>query len=270
MAITTLDGIIAGFRPPIPYIKTAVGGPEAAGIDFSTFYLLGNPANATAPSPGVNGAALTTYAGQVPFTNPAGGSKCYLGRLALAGSNIGSYTLADRLWHNSGLTVTTTTAQAITSPTWPARDLDGATAGRGIMVAIEVRTATTNAGAITNTTLNYTNSAGTAGRTGTIASFPATAVAGTWVPFQLQADDVGIRSIQGITLGTSYAAGAIHLVAYRPIADVEILASWGAVTKDAIQLGLPEMFSDSVPFFTHTPSGTAAVGLKAQITYTHG
>jgi hypothetical protein len=81
-----------------------------------------------------------------------------------------------------------------------------------------VSAATTNAGAITNCTISYTNSDGTAGRTGTMASFPATAALGTFVPFQLQAGDKGVRSIESITLGTSMVTGTVHLVLYREVA----------------------------------------------------
>lgn len=56
-----------------------------------------------------------------------------------------------------------------------------------------------------------------------MTSFPATAVAGTLVPFQLQAGDVGIRSVQSITLGTSYVAGTISLIGYRLLAAAPVL-----------------------------------------------
>lgn len=125
--------------------------------------------------------------------------------------------LIDVLWWNTSIVVTTTTAQGITTPAWPSRDCFGTTNGYGIQAGIYVQTATTNAGAVTNTTLSYTDQDGNAGATATISSFPATAVAGTFVPFQLAAGDSGIRSIQSITLGTSYGAGAIHLIAYRPL-----------------------------------------------------
>jgi hypothetical protein len=118
------------------------------------------------------------------------------------------------------MVVTTTTAQTVNSVAFPARDLNGSANGEQVFVGILVATATTNGAAVTNTTMSYTNSAGTAGRTATISSFPATAVAGTFVPFQLAAGDSGVRSIQTVTLGTSYGGGAIHIVAYRSLAMV--------------------------------------------------
>jgi hypothetical protein len=90
---------------------------------------------------------------------------------------------------------------------------------------LECYAATTNAGAISNTTISYTNSAGVAGRTGTIMpDWPATAVLGHLSPFSLQSGDAGVRSIQSITLGTSYVTGTVGLVLHRDIASVDVTA----------------------------------------------
>lgn len=268
MAITTVDGVIAGMRPPEHLLKVG-GSMEGAGILHSLMYVPGRPGAALAPSSGINGTALTSYPGQIPWTNPASGNS-YLARLQASSSSAGCLLLLDRLWHNSGIVVTTTTSQAITSPTWPARSADGTTNGEGVMVAIEVSTSTTNAGAITNTTLTYTNQAGTGSRTATIASFPATAVTGAFIPFQLAPGDTGIRSVQGITLGTSYAAGAIHLVAYRQIATLELpLANTGS-SIDAITSGFPRLFNDSVMFLAWLPTGTSAITVAGAAVFTQG
>jgi len=224
---------------------------EGGGIYNSTFYLAGQPEAAVAPSPGLDGAALTSYAGQIPYHNPVSGNG-YLasldgGYLANTVTSFTSGLVCDRLWHNSGISITTTTAQAITSPTWPARDVNGSTNGEGVFVGLEVSSATGNGSPITNTTLDYTNSDGVSGRTGTI-SMPATANAGTFVFFQLQAGDKGVRSIQGITLGTSYVSGTMHLVAVRPILDFFNEKLGDTKTEDAIAIGFPRLFDDSVLF----------------------
>lgn len=272
-AITSLDGVVAGMRPPLEVLK--VGATmEAVGVKHSFFYTTGTPGAAAAPSPGINGAALTTYAGQVPFTNPGSGNT-YLARFAAAGSVAGRAFLYDRLWHNSGIVVTTTTAQTFTTPTWPARDVSGSTDGVGVMCAIEVSTATTNASAITNTTLSYTDQSGNTGNTATISSFPATAVAGTFVPFQLAAGDTGIRAITaassgGITLGTSYGGGAIHLVCYRHLAELELPIANTGNAVDAITSGFPRLYDNTVPFLVWLPTATTAVTLTGSIVYTQG
>lgn len=273
MAITTLDGLIAGLQPPQDFLK--VGATmEAAGVLHSMFYTTGVPGAAAAPSPGINGAALTTYAGQIPWSNPGAGNG-YLARVSVNASLAGTLYVCDRLWHNSGIVSATTTAQAITTPTFPARDRDGSTNGVGVMMGLEVSVATTNGSAIANTTLNYTDSAGTTGNTATITSFPATAVAGTFVPFQLAAGDLGVRAITaassgGITLGTSYGTGTVHLVAYRVLAVVPVSVANAGSVADTVSGLLPRMYADSVPFLLWRPSATTATTIQGQIVYAHG
>lgn len=268
MAITTVDGVLAGMLPPEDFLK--VGATmEAIGVHHSFFYTSGRPGAATAPSPGTAGAALTTYAGQIPFTDPPSGNT-YLARLAASCSVAGTLLLVDRLWHNSGVVVTTTTAQTINSATFPARDSNGSTNGAGVLVGIEVSTATTNVGAVTNTTMSYTDSDGNSGATATIASFPATAVAGTFVPFLLAAGDVGVQSIQSVTLGTSYGGGAIHLVAYRILARLELPVANAGSSIDALTGGFVRLYNDTVPFLLWLPTATTAATLSGQVIYTQG
>jgi len=114
MAILTLDGALAGMQYPREFIKT-VTGTLVAGRPHSLFYLAGMPGAAVAPTPGLKGAALTTYAGQIPFTNPVSGNT-YLARLQAMATQAGSLLLCDRLWHNSGFTITATTPQIIGNP----------------------------------------------------------------------------------------------------------------------------------------------------------
>lgn len=261
MAITNLDSVIAGMRP-IEQILKVGSTMEAAGVLHSLLYTSGIPGAGVAPTPGLAGAALTSYGGQIPFTNPVSGNS-YLalfegGMSALDGQLI----LYDRLWHNSGFTITTTTAQTVNSAAWPARDRDGSTNGEGVYVAIEVSGATGNVSAVTNTTMSYTNSAGTAGRTATIASFPATAAAGSFVIFQLQAGDTGIRSIQSLTLGTSYVSGTIHLVAFRLLGPPLNLGVYRGDRVDAVSSGFPRLYDNTVPCLLWLPSATTAVTIK--------
>lgn len=269
MAIVTLDQLLAGLLPPEDFIK--VGSTmEAAGVWHSLLYTAGKPGAAVAPTPGLNGAALTTYAGQIPWTNPTGGSRSYIARLEAASSVAGRLMIFDRLWHNSSIAVATTIEQGITTPTWPARDKNGGTDGVGVMVGIEVSGATGNGSAITNTKLRYTNSAGANTRTATIASFPATAAAGTFVPFALQAGDVGIQSIQGLTLGTSYVSGTIHLVAYRLLAAISIPVANSGRELDAIALGFPRLYDNTVPFLVWQPSATTAATIQGSLSFAQG
>lgn len=268
MAIEGTDTYLAGLLPPYSFWKTSFTG-EAAGEYYSPIYTAGNPGAAAAPTPGLAGAALLSYPGQLPFAAAASGDTTYLADLAASqGANVGGVLLCDRLWHNSGFTATTTTAETVNSATWPTRDYSLSTAGVDVMVGIEVSSATGNGGAITNTTMSYTNSAGASGRTATITSFPATAVAGHFSVFSLAAGDAGVRSIQSLTKGTSYVSGTIHLVAFRVIAAIGLpVANTWAGLPPAMPRRMADSSSAAVPFLLYQLTGTAGGAVSGTIQY---
>lgn len=267
MAITTLDGIIAGMQPPVEILK--VGGTmEAIGVLHSHFYSNGMPGPAVAPSPGVAGEALTTYAGQLPFSNPVSGNS-YLARFAVNSTLISGFYVADRLWHNSGLVMTTTAEQLVGSVAFPARDRVGSANGAGVMVGIEVSTASGNSGAVTTISMRYMNQDNVE-KTATIPSFPATAAIGTFVPFLLAAGDTGVRSIAGITLGTSLVSGAIHLVAYRILTGTDVMVANVGNAVDALQAGFVRLYDNTVPFILQNPSAPTATTVRGQFIVTQG
>jgi len=267
MAITTLDGIIAGMQPPVGILK--VGGTmEAAGVLHSHFYSAGLPGPAVAPSPGVVGEALTAYLGQLPFSNPISGNS-YLARFTMNASVIGGYILADRLWHNSGLVSAVLTEQSVDSVAFPARDRVGSANGAGVMVGIEVSTATGNTGAVTTISMRYLNQDGVE-KVATIPSFPATAAIGSFIPFTLAAGDTGVRKVLAITLGTSLVSGVIHLVAYRELTSVDVPVIYAGSSVDALQSGFVRFYDNTVPFIIQVASVTTATVLRGQLIVTQG
>ena len=96
MAITTVNGIVAGFSLPQAFLKVT-GTMEAAGVMHSLWYSAGMPGAASAPAPGLNGETCTrTTAGAIPYTNAASGSK-HLARIEVAAGVAGTLLVADRL-----------------------------------------------------------------------------------------------------------------------------------------------------------------------------
>lgn len=270
MAITTLDGVIAGMRPPEDILKIGIAG--VVGRHYSPFYVAGRPGAAVAPTPGIAGAALTTYAGQIPFTNPAGGQNSYLARF-IAGAQSGTANisgqilLCDRLWHNSGIGVTLTTAQTINSVAWPARDANGSTNGDGVLIGAEVSTVM---GAGTPTwTMGYTNSAGVAGRSIVTAAQSATMAVGSFIPIQLAAGDVGVRSIQTWQQSATMTSGVYHLVAYRILARVPVNNSLEGVV-DALTGGFVRLYDNTVPFLLWLPTVNNAPTIQGQLIISQG
>lgn len=272
MAISDLHDLAAAILGPATQIGKDTGTAEAAGIPHTPWYQAGLIGAGSAPGGGLNGANFTgpAVSGQVPMPAAVSGLTTYVERISLVqGGNIGSVWLVDKLWGNVPV-VTTTGAQTVTQPTLPLRDTAASSNGAGVFLALECSSATGNGGAITNTTVSYTNSAGGSGRTATLASFPATAVAGTWVPFSLQAGDIGVRSVQSVTLGTSYVSGAIHLVAYRLVAEQPTPTANLGNRSNWMDLGLPAVWDASCLQLVYWPAGTALGAVAGSITYAQG
>ena len=261
MPITTLDSVAANLQPPQIMLKVSSTG-EGAGFLHSTWLVAGFPGAAPAPSSGVAGALLTSpTAGQIPFPAAVGGKNIHLARLeASHASSVGQVIIADRIWQNSGLVVTTATAQTVNSVGWD-RDsiIDGVFTGDGVQVGMEVTTTSTPAAAVTASgiTISYTNQANVAGRTGTLSrDFPPTATAGTLLPFALQTGDLGIRSVQSITHPT-LTTGAYSLVAFRQVAAIGTPSVAIGVQQGGLDLGFPRWHDGSVPWVVFMLGNTA-------------
>lgn len=227
---------ITGYNGKAYGYQKAGTAKDAAGYWYWFGKDAGFPGASVFGTPGLNGAvtdcstaAGATIMGAHLLQDPATGA-LYLTSIQIAGTQAELYQLVDIAWFNTGATVTTTTLQAITSGALPARDINGSTDGEGYEMALLTTTANTNAAVITNTTVNYTDSAGNTGNVATFSALvgwqaPATPVIGTWMPFQLAAGDRGVRAITnasggGLTLGTSYVTGTLSLVIYRPLAVI--------------------------------------------------
>jgi hypothetical protein len=228
-------GIIGGRSYVWSLTATAT---DAAGYNYGFFKDAGRPGAYSLGTPGLNGVVTdcsvvgtagsggSLSLGAQKFVNASSGT-LWLSSISLTSAAVGTYMLIDALWYNTGLVVTTTTAQTVTTPTLPARDSNGSSNGDGVELALYTTTANTNAAVIATTSAVYTDSDGNP--TNTAAFFgavgfqaPATPVIGTWLPFNWAAGDTGIRALTSITLGTSYGAGALTAMLYRPVAMVGV------------------------------------------------
>jgi len=268
MAITTVDGCIAGMQPPQAIAK-GLTGTVVAGRHHSLFYLAGLPGAAAIPSPGVGGTNLTTYPGQIPFTNPVSGNT-YLARVQAMCTQPGSLWLCDRLWHNSGLSTTITTEQLCTGATQIlARDANGSNAGVGVYAAVEV-TGATGSGTPT-LTVKYNNQVGTQNQVGTnIVATVASSIAGTFHVIGLAAGDTGVRLVQSLTLSATWTSGTISVVLFRPIAMLELTAANVPNAIDALTAGFVRLYDNSVPFLVFVPSTTTTSNISGHVIVSQG
>jgi hypothetical protein len=276
MAITTLDGVAAGNRPPM-WIAKAATATLVAGRPASLWSLAGSP-GVGAFNGTLNGVVLSStsalVSGQIPHYDPSSGN-AYLARLSGAATQAGRILLLDRIWHNGGYTITSTSAQNSTTPTWPSRcptsgtDDTPATTGHGILLAVEISAAT---GAGTPTiTIGYTNQAGTASRTATniIATVASSAIGATYF-IGLQAGDTGVRSVQSLTLSATWTSGTMNLVAYRLLADMELPGAFIPNALDFISSAGPRLYNGTVPWLVFIPNTTTATNFSGSYAETHG
>lgn len=247
MAITTLAGAVAGEQQPVVYIKNEAAASSGPWTDFWT--------DAVNAGTNVTGSANgSTYdstsaqvAGQVYHVNPASGN-CYISTIKTRSGPTGSFVTAsalfvDRLWQGGTYPATTTASQAITTPTFPARDINGSTNGDGVVLCMAQTTAFT---ATTTVTVTYTNQSGTGSRTATCVMDVVGAKNTTF--FGLQSGDTGIRSIQSVAVSAAQAAGAYILIAVRPLAMVIPDVGRKTICEDVVTLGMPKLYNGSVPF----------------------
>lgn len=270
MAITTLAGALAGMQP-MWYFTKASTAATVVGHPYSYWGTGGFPGAGTYNTT-LNGGTYSSsgglVSGQIPHFDPVSGNS-YLSRFqGQSSASGGLLMLCDRLWDNGGITITSTSAQAIVSPAWPARDANGATSGQGILLGVEVSAAV---GVGTPTlTLGYTNSAGTAGRTGTnVDPTTASAIAASFYRIGLQAGDVGVQSVQSLTLSATWTSGTINVVAYRVLAALELPTAATSFAIDAFTGGMPQIFNGTVPFLIFI-TAAAAAAISGQYGETQG
>lgn len=225
---------------------------HTAGLWYSLFRGGGNPPADTILGTGTNLAFqqltdATTNATGIPHGGNVGGGTGYKHLLNAAAQTAAAATapcvlmLVDLLGFYPITSVTTTTAQTLNNTVTLPRYTDGA----GVQAFL---TPSTVMGAATpSLSIGYTNSNGTASRA-TPATLPigntAAAVtsivysgtgAGKFGPFMpLAAGDAGIRSVQTVTISTSYVSGVLNLVLCKPLLTLPITTLGVTAERDLV------------------------------------
>jgi hypothetical protein len=249
-----MDGLVNALasRPTIPLLKVSAAAKSSGSI-HSLWKVGGNPTAGANPLSGNGEIPTSSTVGSLKFANAGGGNSLYIGKLGIQCSTAGTILVYDRLWSNSGLNGTLTTAQTFTMPSLT-RNVDGI----GVEAYLEIYTATGST-AVTATIL-YTNTDNVSGRSGTTSIIASPAVGQMFI-FTLQAGDSGIKSIQQVTLSaTTGTAGNFGLTLLKRKSEVPItLANTGAVL-DSIALGLPPIENNAcIAFMVQTTTTNTGV-----------
>lgn len=196
---------------------------------------------------------------------PVYGTSTYLTRFEVVSNQAGHNMVCSRLWHNGGILITGTSLQTIVSPTWNAVDLNQATVGEGVLLAVEV---SATVGAATPTlSIGYTNQAGSSGQVSTNIYTTVSASGGaTCYLMDLQAGDTGVRRVDSITLSASWISGTINIAAYKPLVMVGNSLISSRAYVDAYTGGLPNVTSNCL-YLMGTSNEVTVIG---QMLYSNG
>ena len=211
------------------------------------------------------GAAPTTAAVPTRATTGAMGQFNSSGIQRVANSwigcgNPGMLYLCDRLSHQGGLSGTTTGAQTTNLAT---AALTRYTSGVGVFAAIEIYSQVGTTG--TTVTVSYTNTDSTSGKTSPDTAFGATGFreANRFVILPLASGDVGVKSVESVTLAASTTtAGNFGVTLFKPlIAFTGVMTNGNIVSNGMFNHGcVPRVYDDACLFWVFMPTTSSSGG----------
>jgi hypothetical protein len=253
MSISTMDGLVAAlastnqdFAFYSPNQTNIAGGFVNLGRAGVTSF-----GQAAIPTVAGSGGHIPTDVppGYPTIVAGAGGTTLYLARMDGFSTQTGTLFIYDRIFAASGFSGTVTSAQTITAPP----SLPSARApnsGDGLEIFLESYTATGSTAS--NVTVQYTNSAGTAGRSTVLETFTNIFPINRLQKLRYQDGDTGVQSIQSVTLSAStLTAGNFGVILAKRKATLAVPAINTAYTLDFASLGLPSVTSDAALMFVN-------------------
>ena len=207
------------FFHKVPRVAGVAATSPIAGRGCSLWEYDGMPAKGDVPTVGAIPTKSTQ--GAIPFTSAGGGRDKHLIGASITPLTSGVFLLYDRLFHEGGLSGTSTAAQTIQGST-PSPALTRNTGGAGNIAFYEIYSiiGTTS----TTLTMTYTNQAGTGSRTSTI-NIGATNFreVSRMQRIPLAAGDSGIRAIEQVQLtATTGTAGNFGITIAQPLAWIPV------------------------------------------------
>lgn len=239
MAITTLDGYIAGIKQLVALYKTA-SRTSVANIPFSVFDQAGSPGAGTiAIGNTANGVVPTDATAGYPTIDAFSGSnKGYISKVIYNSSVACNLYLYDCVF-SAGAYVFNADVTLASQPSFSSR-VPGGNNYKGLELWIEAATAFTGNQTVQ---INYLDQDGNAGDTGAIATGVAP-ILGRMLRLPLASGDVGVSGISRVRSSVS-TVGTFNVHIMRPLWMGRVFsANFGAV-DDLLKTGMVEIFADS-------------------------
>lgn len=233
-----------------PRVAGAASATPAAGQPISLWEYEGTQSNGAVP-PTTAAVPDNTTVGGWRQTDPSGGRQLWMPASGSACLAQGRLVLYDRLLHISGLSGTVTTAQTVGGA------ITRYTNGLGNFAAIEIYTQI--GASTTSITMNYTNEAGTTGRTSPTMVWGNTnnREAQRFRMFSVASPDKGVQNIASVTAAaTTGTAGNFGVIIGHKLAEYNIVTSLGGDRRSFLDGPLVEVLTDACLAFYFVP-GTA-------------
>ncbi len=250
LALTSFNGYITAPKQRMILLKTA-SRTSVAGIHFTVFDLAGNPgAGVLNPGNTVNGIVPTDALAGYPVINAFNvGALGYLSRVTFGSTVACRLVLFDRLFM-AGAYAFNADVPLSAQPDFGGRvpDLDY----KGLELWVEAVTAFTGTPSVQ---LDYLDQDGNPGDTG-VVSLGAALTLGRCQPMPLASGDVGIRRLDRVR-GTVATVGTFNVMILRRLWEGRVPSISGGGVHDVLQIGLPQLFTDSALYLLVAPDSTA-------------
>lgn len=247
----------------------------AAGTSIGTPHFLGTssgtPGAWPVGAPGMNGRVVTSEVGGLPLPATSG-THNYLS-LIQGGSTVAcNFQWMDLCWLNTITTLNSTLVQAIVTPAFPARDINGAATGTGFCLGLLVHTTALPA---TATTINvdYISSTGAVSAARLIKPAAIQAL-NTLLLFEMGisgitglpvGDGQGIQSISGIKLSVALATGVASLVVFRILPGLAMQVANLAYIERIPNTGVKLFPGATVLPYNNSPTATTALTISGSV-----
>lgn len=240
MAITTMDGIVAGLNNRKTIVYPLSTSSTVTALQWLNTQRTNGPVQMAVPASYTSGGTIHTETEDGFFNLGTPTGTRYLAKIDALSTGITTFAIHDRVWSCSGFDATITTAQNIVGfPTLTRPNANGT----NLTMWLEVYTALGSTSA--NIVVTYTNQSGVTGRTTAAIATPTGLQAGRLVPFTLQTGDTGVKSIQSVSLSTSTGTAGnfgITLLS-QPYTYVPFVSANSSAIFDFASLGLPAIQS---------------------------
>ena len=253
MAITTMDGLIAGLAGGRDvYMYKTTSTTTIAGNWCSFYEIGGAPALPTIPS-SAHSTCTSTDAGALAGM-PGSTDLYYIAGAWVNATAIQSFTLFDRLAHCGNLVGNSTAVQAVTVSSTGSRDTGRISTATSLDWFLEWYTTTGTTAATITVNLQYTD-----GSTGVFTyTTPSTMRQSRLVPI-ISTVGKNIESIQQATLSvTTGTAGSFGFTCARRLCEVPNMVANYGVYFDAFDLGMPNVLGNACLWMASIQAATAS------------